>query len=209
MGEKTKDYELVCVALNGFSKSWNIFVHGVVAREKLPEWQCLWDDFVQEEIRLGHSSGSSSSPHVVDKEGLALASKGKGKKKKGGKKDIDFSKVKCFQCHKMGHVASQCPEKKKKNKPQMATFVEVEEFAKIFEEEFWFIASMASSTISDIWFVDSGASCHMTARKEFFRRLQEGGVNLHIELRDDRHYKAQGVGIVTFQRESSMLFFFI
>jgi hypothetical protein len=203
VGEKTEDVELVRVALNGFSKSWDVFVHGVVAREKLPEWQHLWDDFVQEEIRLGQSSGSSSSPHIVDEEGLALASKGKGKKKKGGKKkNIDFSKVKCFQCHKMGHFASQCPEKKKKDKPQMAASAAVDEFAKSFEEDFCFVACMSSTAVSDIWFVDSGASCHMTGRKEFFTRLQEGGVNLVIELGDDRRYKAQGVGTVTFQRES-------
>jgi hypothetical protein len=42
----------------------------------------------------------------------------------------------------------------------------------------------------------------MTGCKEFFTRLQEGGVNLVIELRDDRHYKAQGVGTVSFQMES-------
>jgi hypothetical protein len=91
VGENTEDFELVRVALNGFSKSWDVFVCGVVAREKLPNWQHLWDDFVQEEIRLGQL-GSSSSPHIVDEEGLALASKGKGKekKKKGGKKNIDF-----------------------------------------------------------------------------------------------------------------------
>jgi hypothetical protein len=158
---------------------------------------------VQEEIILGQWR-SSSSPHIVDEEGLALASKGKGKekKKKGGKKNIDFSKVKCFQCHKMGHFASQCPKKKKKNKPQMAASAKVDEFAKRFEEDFCFIACMSSTTVSDIWFVDSGASCHMTWHKEFFTRLQEGGVNLIIELRDGRRYKAQGVGTVLFQRES-------
>jgi hypothetical protein len=30
-----------------------VFMRGVVAQEKLPDWQRLWDDFVQEEIRLG------------------------------------------------------------------------------------------------------------------------------------------------------------
>jgi hypothetical protein len=95
VGEKTEDSELVRIALDGFSKSWDVFVRGVVAREKLLEWQHLWDDLLQEEIRLGQSR-SSSSP-LVDEEGLALVSKGKGKKKKGGKKkNIDFSKVKCF-----------------------------------------------------------------------------------------------------------------
>ena len=44
----------------------------------------------------------------MDEEALALAgkSKGKAKKKKGGKKNIDMSKVKCFICHKLGHFAS-------------------------------------------------------------------------------------------------------
>jgi transposase InsO family protein len=38
--------------------------------------------------------------------------------------------------------------------------------------------------------------------KEFSTRLQKGGVNLVIELEDDRRYKAQRVGTISFQRES-------
>jgi hypothetical protein len=99
VGEKTEDPELVGIALDGFTKSWDVFVRVVVAREKLPDCQRLWDDFVQEEIRIGQA-GPSSSTHVKEEEGLALASKAKDKKKrKGGKKNIDFSKVKCFQRH--------------------------------------------------------------------------------------------------------------
>jgi hypothetical protein len=135
---------------------------------------------------------SSSSPQIVDEEVLALVSKGKGKQKKtkGGKKNIEFSKIKCFQCHKMGHFASQCLEKKKKNQLQMTTSVAVDEFAKSFEGDFCFIACMSSVAVSDMWFVDNRASCHMTGCKEFFTRLQEGGVNLVIELEDDKCYKA-------------------
>jgi hypothetical protein len=44
--EKTGYPELVHIALDGFSKSWDVFVRGVVAQEKLPNWQRLWDDFV-------------------------------------------------------------------------------------------------------------------------------------------------------------------
>ena len=32
----TKDEELVWIALNGFSKTWDTFFKGVVARENLP-----------------------------------------------------------------------------------------------------------------------------------------------------------------------------
>ena len=118
VGSETEDEDLVRIDLNGFSKPWDVFVKGVVSREKLPNWQRLWDDFVQEEICMGQVSGSSNSaPQIVDEEVLAVASNGKGKvkKKKGGKKNIDMLKVKCFICHKPWHFASQCPDKKKKN----------------------------------------------------------------------------------------------
>ena len=68
----------------------------------------------------------------------------------------------------------------------MANSTVVDEFAKSFEEDFCFIACMSSAAVSDMWFVDNGASCHLTGSKEFFTRLQEGGVNLIIELEDDR-----------------------
>jgi 2-phosphoglycerate kinase len=38
VGTKTEDFELVHVALNGFLKSRDTFVRGIVAREKLPGW---------------------------------------------------------------------------------------------------------------------------------------------------------------------------
>jgi hypothetical protein len=142
---------------------------------------------------------------------LALADKGnsKEKKKNGGKKNIDFSKVKCFQCHKMGHFTSQCPKKKKKNQPQIASYAAMDEFAKSLEEDFCFRACMSGVVVLDMWFVESEASCHMTGRKEFFTMLQEGGMNLVIELEDDRCYKAQGVGTISFQRESSKPLWFV
>jgi hypothetical protein len=39
MGEKIEDLELVRIALDGFTKSWDVFVRGVVAWEKLLDWQ--------------------------------------------------------------------------------------------------------------------------------------------------------------------------
>ena len=43
----------------------------------------------------------------------------------------------------------------------------------------------------------------MMGHKRFFKSLREGGLNLHIELGDDVWYQVQGVGTVSFQRESS------
>ena len=48
------------------------------------------------------SSSSSSAPQIVDEEDLALTGKRKGKekRKKDGKKNLEVSKVMCFICHK-------------------------------------------------------------------------------------------------------------
>jgi hypothetical protein len=64
VGEVVNPNSLVRQAMNSFTKSWGPFVRGIVAREVMPTWERMWDDFVQEEIRLaaeasGHSSNSS------------------------------------------------------------------------------------------------------------------------------------------------------
>jgi len=58
VGETIIDSELVRKTLNGFGKPWESFMRGVVARESLPNWERLWDDFTQEELRLGSESTS-------------------------------------------------------------------------------------------------------------------------------------------------------
>jgi hypothetical protein len=44
---KVEVKELVPIALNGLHSSWDMFVQGVCAWERLPTFQKLWDDFIQ------------------------------------------------------------------------------------------------------------------------------------------------------------------
>ena len=46
MGDIVSGSELVKKAMNGVSKTWDIFLEAIVARENLPSWDRLWDDFV-------------------------------------------------------------------------------------------------------------------------------------------------------------------
>ena len=96
-----------------------------------------------------------------------------------------MSKVKCFICHKQGHFASQCPDRKKKSNTHMVGSVEVDEFSRNFNEEFCLIACMERTTGRNMRYIDSGEAIHMTRHKCFFRDLQEGGTWIHVELGDD------------------------
>ena len=49
LGEVVPNAELMRTAMNGVSKPWAVFVEGLVARENLPTWDRICDDFVQEE----------------------------------------------------------------------------------------------------------------------------------------------------------------
>jgi hypothetical protein len=61
------------------------FLEGIVAREKLPGWERLWDDFFQEETWRGYVHGSSSIGHEEENVALVTTSKKKFKKvPKGG-----------------------------------------------------------------------------------------------------------------------------
>ena len=71
---------MVSLALLGLPKSWHSYQDSVNGREKLPDWERLWSDLMQEEIRRSTRDGSSSKQD--DEENIALASKakkGKGK----------------------------------------------------------------------------------------------------------------------------------
>ena len=71
--------------MNGVSKPWSLFVQALVARENLPTWDRMCDDFFQEVTRRGLVDGSASTSRE-DEENVALTAKGKKKFKKGPKK---------------------------------------------------------------------------------------------------------------------------
>ena len=74
VGEVVNPNSLVRQAMNSFTKPWGPFVQGIVAREVMPTWERMWDDFVQEEIRLAvEASGQQQQQQIGQgEEDLAL-----------------------------------------------------------------------------------------------------------------------------------------
>ena len=178
MGITVADDELVRLALLGPPNSWHNYKDFVYGWENLPYWERLWSDLVSEEIRRTTMDGSSSKHD--DEVDFSLATK--EKMKKGKKfhsrseaseygKEHNMSKVKCFHCHKFGHIATNCPHKKKNKMVVGATTGE--SLASQFELEFSLIACMVSSALGSGWYFDSGLSFHMAGDVNLFSDLVE------------------------------------
>jgi hypothetical protein len=102
----------------------------------------------------------------------------------------------------MGHYAVTCPERKKKTH-NMAASVEVDDFSSRFVQDFAFMAEQLGSSVSSmLWYIDSGASSHMSGVREQFIELRQQTHELDIVLRDKRAVSVVGIGTVAFQRES-------
>ena len=76
-----------------------------------------------------------------------------------------------------------------------------EALASQFELDFFLIACLVSSAMGLVWYLDSGASFHMTGDKELFGDLEEKDLQMHIEMGDDGRYSATDIGTITFERE--------
>ena len=118
IGDMVEEAEIVMTTLNGLPRDWESFNRGIYARRSLTKFRQLWEECVQKEERI---AAREEKLNENDDQALEVNTKGKNKRKsydhpprkdQGFKKSKkDFSNYECFTCHKMGHVAINCPMK--------------------------------------------------------------------------------------------------
>lgn len=115
----------------------------------------------------------------------------------------DRSKIICYWCDKPGHFASQCPDQIKKL--QESNFIEYDDtddavflHETVFLNEEKVIPSRYDSQENDVWYLDNGASNHMTGNRSFFSELDES-ITGRDKFGDNSCVKIKGKGAILFQ----------
>ncbi|CAL5340443.1 unnamed protein product [Camellia sinensis] len=95
--------------------------------------------------------------------------------------------VQCYHCKRYGHIKADCWYKDQ----QVNYAAENEESSKLFMTHF-----DPNNTSSDVWFIDSGCSNHMTGMKSLFKELDETQ-KLKVQLGNAKEMQVEGKGTVS------------
>ena len=228
-GVTIDDDDLVQAIYDGLPpSSWESFLSSITGRSSQPTFESLWHDCLEEESRILTRERPPKEDH------LALSAKFKRRGRRPfphrnpqkniqkenpnpgfrGKK-FDMSKVKCYNCDKIGHFSKDCRGKKKGN------FNKEKHYASTVQEEnpsgsppkqekrkeYYLVSALTGSVITsqDTWLVDSGASTHMTRYRKVLSDFRKKSCSTQMELRDVVRYEVNGVGSISLHLESGAI----
>ena len=171
-------------------------------------WECtpeaerksdkLISRLIREDKRLCETEESASSLALQTQ---ALSSKkddnqpGKSKKFDHKKRIENLKKkTKCAVCKEKGHWARECPNKSSNNHSQQPTASSYTAEAYVSDVSVFYLKTNDSD--EDIWLADSGASMHMTYRRDFFSTLDTLDETRYVKIADDKVLPAAGKGTI-------------
>ena len=124
----------------------------------------------------------------------------------------DASKVVCFRCDKLGHFAMNCPDRFLKLQETQENEEETtEEADELMMHEVVYLneRNVMPSKLDDgsdrdnLWYLDNGASNHMTGKLNFFTKLDER-VTGKVKFSDDSRIDFKGKGSIMFITKSGV-----
>nr|KYP73281.1 Retrovirus-related Pol polyprotein from transposon TNT 1-94 [Cajanus cajan] len=185
MGIKFDDEVLGLWLLNTLPESWETFRVSITnsAPNGVISLQAAKSGALNEEMRR-KAQGSSSQSEVFVTENRERSQKKEpkgGREKSRSKSKSRYKNVECHYCHKIGHIQRNYFLWKKENKGKKVNLVSDE----------------------SMWIVDSGATLHVTTRKEFFTSYTFGDFGV-LKIGNDGVSKVIGVGDVCLQTNMGM-----
>lgn len=186
--------DLVLVILGSLPEAYNNLITSLESRADADlSLDFVWTRLTHEETKLKEVNGSGNTAEdalFTSKMGKKYGN-GENGEEKGRNGRTKRNNVKCFNCNKMGHYSRDCrsPRKKEHANP-----------AETNDNKGHFAFATAATTRNDAgnWYLDSGASTHMTFRKDWIKDLKTT-TNTTITTANNEIVMAEGVGDVHIQ----------
>ncbi|KAG7594052.1 Integrase catalytic core [Arabidopsis thaliana x Arabidopsis arenosa] len=129
--------------------------------------------------------------------------RGRGRGRYGGR---DSSQITCYRCDKIGHYASNCPDRllklqeaqgNEQKDTQVADELMMHEVVYLNEKSC--VPSKFETNIDgeNVWYLDNGASNHMTGDRRYFDKLDHS-VTGKVRFGDDSRIDIKGKGTIAF-----------
>ena len=106
--------------------------------------------------------------------------RGRGRYNDRSQDTTDVSKIQCFRCDKYGHYASTCPDRLLKLQEATETKDEsTQEAEELMMQEVVFLNEKNvnpkdfETNTDNVWYLDNGASNHMTGNLKYFKKIDE------------------------------------
>ena len=118
----------------------------------------------------------------------------------------DASHITCYRCDKLGHFVAQCPELLLKlQEAQEVDNAETQEADELMMHEIVFLNVKkvlpekyeSNSRGENIWYLDNGASNHMTGDLRYFSKLDDT-ISGKVRFGDDSRIDIKGKGTISF-----------
>lgn len=118
----------------------------------------------------------------------------------------DASRITCYQCDKVGHYVSDCPDRllklqetheTKEEETHEADELMIHEVVLLNEEKVKPNMFETDTDKSNVWYLDNGASNHMSGDRSYFTTLDET-ITGKVKFDDDSRIDIKGKGSISF-----------
>ena len=181
-----RDQDVAILLLQGLSHDYDNFVQFITANVEKLELEKIVLSLIQEEQRR-----LQKKQEYKTYEKDVFYTKEKTHKKKQYHKNI-----KCYNCNKMGHYASDCrsPKKERNIKNANLNIKNENKTAINNREDIVFHISDNNVNAKTTWILDSGATNHICCLRSMFKMFKP--YNSTIKVGDGRQLKVKGIGTV-------------